>query len=107
MRTLNYRIIPSPKALDIELTFMPTVIGPLRVHLPIWRPGRYQVQNFAKNIATVLSSQGLVVKSDLSTWTLAVGELKPITLSYRYHADQPDAGGSWVDDSMVYINFVN
>jgi predicted metalloprotease with PDZ domain len=77
------------------------------LHLPIWRPGRYQAQNFAKNIASVSSSQGPVTKSDLSAWTLEVLEIKPITVSYRYHAEQPDAGGSWVDDSMVYINFVN
>ena len=107
MRTLNYRITPSFHALDIELTLMPSRLGPLRLHLPIWRPGRYQVQHFAKNIATVTSSHGPVVKSDLSSWTIDILELKPITVSYRYHAEQPDAGGSWVDESMVYINFVN
>ncbi len=107
MRTLNYRIIPSFHALDIELTCMPTGVGPMSFHLPIWRPGRYQVQHFAKNIATVTSEHGPVLKSGLSTWTLEVSDLRPITLKYRYHAEQPDAGGSWVDGSMVYINFVN
>lgn len=107
MRTLKYRILPSFHALDIELTFVPTRMGPLRLHLPIWRPGRYQVQYFAKNIASVTSSQVSVVKSDLSTWVLDVVDLRPITVSYRYHAEQPDAGGSWVDESMVYINFIN
>lgn len=107
MKTLAYQIIPSPKALDIRLTFQPTRLGPLKLHLPIWRPGRYQVQYFAKNIATVMSDHGVVLKTDLSTWTLDVQSLEPITVYYRYHAEQPDAGGSWVDDSMVYINFVN
>lgn len=107
MRTLKYRILPSFHALDIELTFVPTRMGPLRLHLPIWRPGRYQVQHFAKNIASVTSSQVSVVKSDLSTWVLDVVDLRPISVSYRYHAEQPDAGGSWVDESMVYINFIN
>ncbi len=107
MRTLKYRIKPSFHALDIELTFMPSRIGPLALHLPIWRPGRYQVQHFAKNIATVTCADALVVKSDLSSWIVDVKDLKPITVTYRYHAEQPDAGGSWVDDSMVYINFVN
>jgi predicted metalloprotease with PDZ domain len=107
MRTLKYRILPSFHALDIELTFVPTRTGPVRLHLPIWRPGRYQVQHFAKNIASVTSSQGSAVKSDLSTWTMDVVDLRPISVSYRYHAEQPDAGGSWVDESMVYINFIN
>ncbi|MDU0808616.1 M61 family metallopeptidase [Aquirufa regiilacus] len=107
MRTLTYRITPAFHALDIELTWMPSRLGPLRLHLPIWRPGRYQVQHFAKNIATVTSTHGPVVKSDLSSWTIEVTDLRPITLKYRYHAEQPDAGGSWVDESMVYINFVN
>jgi predicted metalloprotease with PDZ domain len=107
MRTLKYRISPSFHALDIELTFVPARTGPLALHLPIWRPGRYQVQHFAKNIATVTCDDAVVVKSDLSTWTIDVKEMKPITVFYRYHAEQPDAGGSWVDESMVYINFVN
>ncbi len=107
MRTLNYRIIPSLHALDIALTCMPTRMGMLSFHLPIWRPGRYQVQHFAKNIAAVTSDQGLVRKTDVSTWTMDVKSLDPITIRYRYHAEQPDAGGSWVDESMVYINFVN
>jgi predicted metalloprotease with PDZ domain len=107
MKTLAYQIIPSPKALDIRLTFQPARLGPLKLHLPIWRPGRYQVQHFAKNIATVKSNHGVVLKTDLSTWTLEVTSLEPMTISYRYHAEQPDAGGSWVDESMVYINFVN
>jgi predicted metalloprotease with PDZ domain len=107
MRTLKYRIVPSFHALDIELTFLPTRLGPLLLHLPIWRPGRYQVQHFAKNIAAVTSEQALVVKSDLSTWMLEVVDLRAITVKYRYHAEQPDAGGSWVDESMIYINFIN
>ena len=107
MKTLAYQIIPSPKALDIRLTFQPARMGPLKLHLPIWRPGRYQVQHFAKNIASVSSDHGVVLKTDLSTWTLEVKSLEPLTISYRYHAEQPDAGGSWVDESMVYINFVN
>jgi predicted metalloprotease with PDZ domain len=107
MRTLKYRILPSFHALDIELTFLPTRLGPLRLHLPIWRPGRYQVQHFARNIAVVTSEQALVVKSDLSTWMLEVVDLRAITVKYRYHAEQPDAGGSWVDESMIYINFIN
>jgi len=107
MKTLAYQIIPSPKALDIRLIFQPARLGPLKLHLPIWRPGRYQVQHFAKNIATVTSDRGVVLKTDLSTWTVEVKSLEPITISYRYHAEQPDAGGTWVDESMVYINFVN
>jgi predicted metalloprotease with PDZ domain len=107
MRTLTYRIKPSPGALDIELTFLPARLGTLSLHLPIWRPGRYQVQHFAKNIPTVTSPNGSVSKTNLSTWTMEVSALSPICVSYRYHAEQPDAGGSWVDASMVYINFVN
>ena len=107
MRMLSYFIRPTPRVLNIELTFVPSRLGAMVLHLPIWRPGRYQVQNFAKNIAMVSSSHGPVIKSDLSSWTLEVHEIKPITVRYCYRAEQPDAGGSWVDESMVYINFVN
>lgn len=92
-RLLRYTIAGEDRFLSISLEFTPQRVGPQEIHLPIWRPGQYQAQYFAKNIAGITSSRGLIRKSGLSTWTLTIDTLDPVVLSYRYFADQPDAGG--------------
>jgi predicted metalloprotease with PDZ domain len=105
-RLLRYTIEGEDRFLSISLEFTPQRLGPLEIHLPIWRPGRYQAQYFAKNIAGITSSRGLIRKSGLSTWTLTVDSLDPVVLSYRYFADQPDAGGCVSQSDLLYINFI-
>jgi predicted metalloprotease with PDZ domain len=105
-RLLRYQIEGEDRFLSISLEFTPQRVGPQEIHLPIWRPGRYQAQYFAKNIATIQTSRGSIVKSGLSTWTLDVDSLEPVVLKYRYFADQPDAGGCVSQADLVYINFI-
>jgi predicted metalloprotease with PDZ domain len=105
-RLLRYTIEGEDRFLSISLEFTPQRLGPLEIHLPIWRPGRYQAQYFAKNIAGITSSRGLIRKSGLSTWTLIIDSLDPVVLSYRYFADQPDAGGCVSQSDLLYINFI-
>lgn len=106
-RALHYHISGQTNFLDIQVTFHPTRIGTTVFHLPIWRPGRYQAQYFAKNIAEVTASHGQIRKLDVSSWTLLITDLAPVVLSYRYFADQPDAGGSVSTEELCYINFIN
>jgi predicted metalloprotease with PDZ domain len=105
-RLLRYTIEGEDRFLSISLEFTPQRVGPQEIHLPIWRPGRYQAQYFAKNIAGITSSRGLILKSGLSTWTLTIDSLDPVFLSYRYFADQPDAGGCVSQSDLLYINFI-
>lgn len=105
-RLLRYTIEGEDRFLSISLEFTPQRVGPQEIHLPIWRPGRYQAQYFAKNIAGITSSRGLIRKSGLSTWTLTIDSLDPVVLSYRYFADQPDAGGCVSQSDLLYINFI-
>lgn len=105
-RLLHYTIEGEDRFLSISLEFTPQRVGPQEIHLPIWRPGRYQAQYFAKNIAGITSSRGLIRKSGLSTWTLTIDSLDPVVLSYRYFADQPDAGGCVSQSDLLYINFI-
>jgi predicted metalloprotease with PDZ domain len=105
-KVLTYQIFGEDRYLSISLEFTPTRLGPLEIHLPIWRPGRYQAQYFAKNIACISASRGSIVKSGVSTWLLQVDTLDPIVLHYRYFADQPDAGGCVSQSDLLYINFI-
>jgi predicted metalloprotease with PDZ domain len=105
-RLLRYHIVGEDRFLSISLEFTPQRVGSMEIQLPIWRPGRYQAQYFAKNIAAITTSHGTIVKSGLSSWTLELDALEPVVLSYRYFADQPDAGGCVSQADFLYINFI-
>jgi predicted metalloprotease with PDZ domain len=101
-----------PQRLQIRFTFLPKKAGMQTILLPIWRPGRYQSQHFAKNIDQVIAKDSLentfeIVKTEPSVWTLNVLQVEPITLAYSYWADQADAGGSVSTAEMLYIIFIN
>jgi len=106
-----YSLKPSaqPRYLDITFQFTPRKPGKQVIQLPIWRPGRYQAQNFAKNIPVMKAFSGGVSipieKIASSTWTLDASE--PVEIRYSYYANQPDAGGSVVEEDLLYINFIN
>jgi len=97
--------------LQIECEFQPKKLGHIKICLPIWRPGRYQVQNFAKNLPKIKAYLGdkqiSINKIESSVWELYCDEIAPIKLEYSYFAVQRDAGGSVANKEMLYINFVN
>ena len=97
--------------LQITCEFQPKKLGSLKIGLPIWRPGRYQVQNFAKNIPEITAyreeKQVSIAKIESSVWEINCTEIVPIKIVYTYFAVQRDAGGSVANAEMLYINFVN
>lgn len=81
------------------------------VSLPSWRPGRYQIQNFAKNIkyVRVEDEQGAALaiqKLSKDRWQLG-NKAGKVTIYYEYYAFAMDAGNSWLDEEQLYINFIN
>ncbi|MBO3700871.1 M61 family metallopeptidase [Roseivirga sp. E12] len=81
------------------------------IFLPNWRPGRYQIQNFAKRIRLINAFDETdkpiaLKKSTKGSWRLTN---KPgvVTLIYEYYAFEMDAGNSWLDDEQLYINPIN
>jgi predicted metalloprotease with PDZ domain len=98
-----------PNYLDITFQFTTRKPGKQVIQLPIWRPGRYQAQNFAKNIPVLKAYSGgvpiAINKIASSTWILdATG---PVEIRYNYYANQTDAGGSVIENDLIYINFIN
>ena len=86
--------------------------GPVYLQIPTWRPGRYEAANFAKNIRSfqVQDEAGLPVahqKIDHSTWKISSKTPGNLIISYEYFAFKMDAGNSWFDERLIYINFIN
>ncbi len=84
----------------------------IRLQLPSWRPGRYELQNYAKNIRnfSIVDEQGNPVafkKVTKDCWEVNTSGTKTITVTYEYYANQLDAGASYVDTEFLYLNPVN
>lgn len=82
------------------------------IHLPSWRPGRYELQNFAKRIKKLRfeNSEGHILKFEKQSkdrWKVQLSGEHTIIASYQYYAGLMDAGNSWLDDEQLYVNPVN
>jgi predicted metalloprotease with PDZ domain len=84
----------------------------LQLELPSWRPGRYEIGNFAKNIkgfkAFGADKQALPFeKTAKDTWQIATQGHGQITITYNYYAAELNAGSTFLDPQQLYINPVN
>ena len=84
----------------------------IEVQLPSWRPGRYELQNFAKNIRclSMVDDAGNPVSYQKITkdrWHVDTNGISTVKISYQYYANQPDAGACFVDETYLYINPVH
>ncbi len=82
------------------------------VHLPAWRPGRYELGNFAKNVKgfKAFDPDGnalRAVKQSKDVWKVEAGEISSLVLEYDYYAGVLNAGSTWLDAEMLYMNPVN
>jgi len=100
---------PHGRFVSIELKVDgPFKDGQIELQLPSWRPGRYELGNFAKNIvgfhAENEKNDSMPFKKvSKDKWLIKVAG-KTLVVKYRYFASQPDAGACWIDDDQMYIN---
>jgi predicted metalloprotease with PDZ domain len=84
----------------------------LQLQLPAWRPGRYELSNFAKNIRklNITDSKGAPLefnKISKDCWEVNCLNQTEIVLRYEYYANQPDAGACFVSEHLLYVNPVH
>ncbi|NUM51746.1 MAG: M61 family metallopeptidase [Flavobacteriales bacterium] len=82
------------------------------LQLPAWRPGRYELGNFAKNVRDFFVSDEngnalLFQKITKDSWKVFTKKANQISVSYTYYADELNAGSTFVDKNMMYVNPVN
>ncbi len=112
---MHYRIaVPEPDTHFIEITYTFPTNGdqPIELQLPAWRPGRYEIQNFAKNIQKleVRGESGASIpvrKVTKDRWQIAGNDEKSLSVSYNFYATIQNAGSSYVDEELWYLNFIN
>jgi predicted metalloprotease with PDZ domain len=103
---------PASQFLRIDLHFSCQAGEKVRIQLPAWRAGRYQLANYAQNLRglTAETQAGQAISLQKITkdcWVLEVEESTQIHLSYEYWAGKMDAGSAWADDEQIYVNLVN
>ncbi len=82
------------------------------LQLASWRPGRYELANYAQNIQKwdAYDSYGKKLvfrKINKDLWEVKTVGVEKVIIKYRYYANQLDAGGSYLDKNQLYINPVN
>jgi len=108
---ISYRN-PTQQFLTIEFQFEHLSQENPIVYLPTWRPGRYEIQHFAKRIRKVRASTSkgealAIQKKGLSSWEIEASQPQPICITYEYYAGLMDAGNTWLDEAQLYVNFIN
>ena len=112
---MNYNISvldPESHLLSIVYTIPEINSEFIEVQLPAWRPGRYEIQNFAKNIQFIeaISSSGQKLSLSKVTkdrWQVQTSGEKEVQIRYNYYAAIQNAGSSYVDEELWYLNFIN
>jgi predicted metalloprotease with PDZ domain len=103
---------PNKHIIDIALQLSNIEQDHIILNLPSWRPGRYTIQNFAKNIMHIQADDenGNTIACEKVTkdkWRIESVGLNQLTIKYSYYAFLMDAGNSWLDEEQLYINFIN
>ena len=103
---------PNNHYIDIEYIIDNVNTDTLQIQLPAWRPGRYELANFAKNVQQweAYDENGNVLLSKKVTkdlWEVTTNGVQQVHVKYNYFANEINAGSSYLDSKQLYINGVN
>ncbi len=112
--TVNYKLSgenPHQQYIHIEAE-IPVSEDITTLHLPTWRPGRYELGNFAKNVKNfqVFGASNKTLpfkKSHKSVWEIETKGEKSIVVSYHYYSTDLNAGSTFLSKEQMYVNPVN
>ncbi|MBP7809819.1 MAG: M61 family metallopeptidase [Bacteroidia bacterium] len=84
----------------------------LELQLPAWRPGRYELGNFAKNIKRVdaFDTKENVLEFTKTTkdcWLIKTKGVSEVKITYSYFANELNAGACFADETQIYVNPVH
>jgi predicted metalloprotease with PDZ domain len=83
----------------------------IHLQLAAWRPGRYELANYAQKIRKfdVIKEDKSISWKKLSKdlWSFTAIEPGLYRIKYGFYCNQMDAGACWSDDTQLYLNFSN
>ncbi|MBS1635509.1 MAG: M61 family metallopeptidase [Bacteroidetes bacterium] len=98
--------------IDVEMCIDAVASDALALQLPAWRPGRYELGNFAKNIKALKAfdesgKELLYAKETKDRWVFQTKGVKTVKVSYSYFTSEINAGSCYADDTQLYVNPVH
>lgn len=105
-------IDPNQHLLQIELQIEDLAEDEIEIQIPAWRPGRYQMADFARNVMHMEAFDELgahldIHKTKKDRWSVKIEENGSAKVRYSYYAHQMNAGSSYVDEEQLYVNPVS
>ena len=112
---INYSISfsnPHRHFVDFEFSAKTNGANTMKFQLSAWRPGRYELADFAQNIqkwgAFDENNQPLFFKKiTKDLWEVDTLNIMEITIVYNFYANQLDAGSCYLDENQLYLNPVH
>ncbi len=102
---------PSAQYIQFSMQFEPTNAVE-KIQLPSWRPGRYELGNFAKNIKgfRVVNENNELLsfkKVTKDCWEVITNQANIVRVEYAYYATDLNAGSTFLSEDQLYVNPVN
>jgi predicted metalloprotease with PDZ domain len=107
-----YQKNPASHYIYIDMLIDNVSSDKLQLQLPAWRPGRYELGNFAKNIKRVdmFNEKNEVLnytKRNKDLWEVETKKATSVKITYSYYAAELNAGACFADVSQLYVNPVH
>jgi len=82
------------------------------IQLPAWRPGRYELGNFAKNVQkwAAFDEKNKPLKFQKISkdcWKVETKGISELHIKYNYYGAEINAGSTFLDATQLYMNPVN
>lgn len=109
IKYLMYQKNPASHYVYIDMLIDSVDQDTIQLQLPAWRPGRYELGNFAKNIkrVDVFNEKNEVLpftKLNKDLWQINTKGQSSIKVTYSYYAAELNAGACFADTTQIYIN---
>jgi predicted metalloprotease with PDZ domain len=103
---------PHRQYIQLEGSFETNGKSQIALQLAAWRPGRYELGNFAKNICHWMAfdenNQALPYrKNTKDLWVIQCGNTNRVIIRYMYYANELNAGSTYLCEDQLQINPVN
>lgn len=103
---------PASHYIYVEMEIDNITSESIELQLPSWRPGRYELGNFSRNVNRVTAfdasgSELSYTKLTKDKWLIESGGSKKVTVKYSYYAFDLNAGACFADENQMYVNPVH
>lgn len=107
-----YQKNPAAHYIYIDMHVENIAADTIQLQLPAWRPGRYELGNFAKNVKRVdmfneKDEPVTYTKLNKDLWEVDTKNCSSLKITYSYYAAELNAGACYADHLQLYVNPVH